>query len=112
MKARRAFRGGLGGMKGERRLLDLLAQRSARIGCLRDFLQRQLAAFVIQFLESVEAVATIAEHFAGLAHVAELLGKLQQATNPAFTPVSRVDVTQLWRDKLSGASLQAANCRI
>ena len=23
---------------------------------------------------------------------------------PAFAPVSRVDVTQLWRDKLSGAS--------
>src|SRR6202022_3315060 len=44
-----------------------------------DLLQRQLAAFVIEFLEAVEAVAAIAEHLAGLAHIAELPGELQQA---------------------------------
>jgi hypothetical protein len=42
-----------------------------------DFLQGELAAFVIELLESVEAVAAIAEHLASLAHIAELLGKLQ-----------------------------------
>ncbi len=42
-----------------------------------DLLQRQLAAFVIEFLEAVEAVAAIAEHLAGLAHIAELPGELE-----------------------------------
>src|ERR1700731_1354183 len=42
-----------------------------------DLLQRQLAAFVIEFLEAVEAVAAIAEHLAGLAHIAKLPGELQ-----------------------------------
>jgi hypothetical protein len=69
------------------RLLDLFAHKGvAEVSqdrlLARDFLQRQLAAFVIQFLEPVEAVAAIVEQFAGLAPVAELLGKLQQATNP------------------------------
>ena len=44
-----------------------------------DFLQRQLAAFLVELLEPVEAVAGIAEHFAGLAHIAKLFDKLQQA---------------------------------
>src|SRR6266487_4027024 len=43
-----------------------------------DLLQRQLAAFVVEFLEPVEAVAAVAHHLAGLADVAKLLGKLQQ----------------------------------
>src|SRR5258707_853544 len=43
-----------------------------------DLLQRQLAAFVIEFLKAVEAVAAIAHHLAGLADIAELLGELQE----------------------------------
>jgi hypothetical protein len=34
--------------------------------------------FVVHLLEPVEAVAAVAQHLAGLRHVAELLGKLQQ----------------------------------
>src|ERR1700732_356897 len=41
-----------------------------------DLLQRQLAAFVIEFLEAVEAVAAVTHHLAGLADIAELPGKL------------------------------------
>jgi hypothetical protein len=37
------------------------------------------AALVVQLLEPVEAVAAVAHHFAGLADIAELFGKLQQA---------------------------------
>ena len=44
-----------------------------------DLLQRQLAAFVVELLEAVEAVAAVAHHLAGLADIAELLGKLQQS---------------------------------
>src|SRR5437762_11446734 len=43
-----------------------------------DLLQRQLAAFVVQLLEPVEAVTAVAHHLAGLADIAELLGQLQQ----------------------------------
>src|SRR6266550_2837693 len=43
-----------------------------------DLLQRQLAAFVVKLLEAIEAVAAIAHHLAGLAHIAKLLGKLQE----------------------------------
>ena len=43
-----------------------------------DLFQRQLAAFVIEFLKAVEAVAAIAHHLAGLADIAELLGELQE----------------------------------
>ena len=43
-----------------------------------DLLQRQLAAFVVQLLEPVEAVAAVPHHLAGLADVAELLGQFQQ----------------------------------
>src|SRR5918993_2599901 len=43
-----------------------------------DLLQRQLAAFVIEFLEAVEAIAAVTHHLAGLADIAELLGKLEQ----------------------------------
>ena len=44
-----------------------------------DLLQSQLAAFVIEFLEAVEAVAAVAHHRASLADIAELFGKLQQS---------------------------------
>jgi hypothetical protein len=44
-----------------------------------DFLQRQLAALVVKFLEAVEAVAAVTHHLAGLADIAELLGELQQS---------------------------------
>ena len=44
----------------------------------RQLLQRQFAAGVIKLLETIETVAAIAHHFAGLADVAELLGQLQQ----------------------------------
>src|SRR5207302_10572584 len=43
-----------------------------------DLLQRQLAAFVVQLLEPIEAVPAITHHLAGLAHVAHLLGQFQQ----------------------------------
>src|SRR5204863_8797007 len=44
-----------------------------------DLLQRQLAAFVVELLEPVKAVPAITHHLAGLAHIAELLGQLQQS---------------------------------
>src|SRR5215470_4255207 len=44
-----------------------------------NFLQRQFATFIVQILETVKAVAAVAHHLAGLADIAELLGKLQQA---------------------------------
>ena len=40
---------------------------------------RQLAALVVEFLEPLEAVPAIAEHFARLADIAELFGQFQQA---------------------------------
>ena len=43
-----------------------------------DLLQGQLATFVVQLLEPIEAVAAVAHHLAGLADVAELLGQFQQ----------------------------------
>src|SRR5262249_20475334 len=43
-----------------------------------DLLQCQLAAFVVQLLEAVGAVAAIAHHLAGLADIAELLGQFQE----------------------------------
>src|SRR6516225_11590362 len=43
-----------------------------------DLLQCQLAAFVVQLLEAVEAVASVAHHLAGLADIAELLGQFQE----------------------------------
>src|SRR5215469_13587516 len=36
------------------------------------------AAFVVKLLETVEAVAAVAHHFAGLADITELLGQLEQ----------------------------------
>src|SRR6202023_745766 len=39
-------------------------------------LQRQLAAFVIEFLEAVEGVARVTHHLAGLADILELLCQL------------------------------------
>src|ERR1700757_2190024 len=44
-----------------------------------DLLQRQLAAFLVKLLKAVKAVSRITHHLAGLANIAELLGKLQQA---------------------------------
>ena len=55
------------------------AVRFFRIGLRRLIsCKRQLAAFVVQLLEPVEAVAAVAHHLAGLADIAELLGQLQQ----------------------------------
>jgi hypothetical protein len=45
-----------------------------------DLLQRQLAAFVIEFLETVEAVAAVTHHLAGLADIAEPLGEPRSPT--------------------------------
>src|SRR5581483_6423086 len=43
-----------------------------------DLLQRQLAAFVVQFLETIKAIARIAHYFAGFRNAAEHLGQVQQ----------------------------------
>src|SRR6202030_4448693 len=43
-----------------------------------DLLQRQLTAFVVKLLEAVEPVTAVTHHLAGLADIAELLGKLQE----------------------------------
>ena len=43
-----------------------------------NLLQRQFAAFVVQLLEPVEAVAAVAHHLTRLAHIAELPGQFQQ----------------------------------
>src|ERR1700758_2433317 len=43
-----------------------------------DLLQRQLTTVVVEFLEPVKAVAAVAHDLAGLADVAELLGKFKQ----------------------------------
>src|SRR3954452_6450187 len=45
----------------------------------RQLLERQLASGLVEILEAIEAVARVAHHLAGLAHVAELPGELQQA---------------------------------
>ena len=61
-------------------ILDLLRHPVLQYRLLAaDLLQRQLAAFVVELLEPVEAVAAVAHHLAGLADVAQLLGKLQQS---------------------------------
>src|SRR5437773_5993099 len=61
-------------------ILDLLRHPVLQYWLLAaDLLQRQLAAFVVELLEPVEAVAAVAHHLAGLADVAELLGELQQS---------------------------------
>ena len=39
-----------------------------------DLLECQFTAFVVQLPEPVKAVSAISHHFAGLAHIAELLG--------------------------------------
>ena len=60
-------------------LLDLLGHPILQHRLLAaDLLQRQLAALIVQLFETVEAVAAIPHHLAGLADIAELLGKLQQ----------------------------------
>src|SRR6516164_4572576 len=61
-------------------ILDLLRHAVLQYRLLAaDFLQGQFAALVVELLEPVEAVAAVAHHLAGLADIAELLGKLQQA---------------------------------
>src|SRR5215207_9235736 len=45
----------------------------------RQLLKRQLASGLVEILEAIEAVARVAHHLAGLAHVAELPSELQQA---------------------------------
>jgi hypothetical protein len=70
------------------RLLDRhLDHRLFDLGCgavvqdrllAADLLQRQFAAFIVQLLEPVEAVAAVPHHLAGLAHIAELLRQLEQ----------------------------------
>ena len=45
----------------------------------RYLLQREFAAFVVELLEAVKAVARVAHHLAGLADIAELLGQFEQA---------------------------------
>src|SRR5436190_17111352 len=42
-----------------------------------ELLQRKLPAHVVELFEAIEAIATVAHNLARLAHVAELLGKLQ-----------------------------------
>src|SRR6185312_432826 len=44
-----------------------------------EFLQGDLAAFVVQLLKAIEAVPAVAHDLASLGHVAELLGKLEEA---------------------------------
>ena len=44
-----------------------------------NLLQRQLAAFLVELLEAIEAVAAVAHYPAGLAHIPQLLGQLQHA---------------------------------
>jgi hypothetical protein len=46
---------------------------------VRNLPQRSLAASIVQFLESVEAVARVTHHATGLADVAELPGQLKYA---------------------------------
>jgi hypothetical protein len=48
-----------------------------------DALERQLAPFVVEVLEPIEAVAGIAHHLAGLADVADLLGEFEQPDSGA-----------------------------
>ena len=67
----------------DRRIGPVLEDRLAP----REFLQRQLAAFVVELLEPIEAVPAIAHHLAGLGDpgsspgqaIAELLGQLEHA---------------------------------
>jgi hypothetical protein len=61
-----------------------------------DLLQRQLAAFVIQFLEPVEVVATISYHPAGLADIAQLLGR-----SGRISIMARGDSLKLKPDRLA-----------
>jgi hypothetical protein len=50
-----------------------------RVPLAADLLQCQLAAFVVELVEEVKAVAALTHDLAGLADVAELLGKVQQS---------------------------------
>jgi hypothetical protein len=58
-----------------------------------DLLQRELTALIVQLLEPIEAVAAVAHQLAGLADIAELLGKLQQSDfgSPVMVSSNRRD---------------------
>ena len=69
-------------LDGERNdgVFDLLRHAILQHGLLAaDLLQSKVPAFVVKLLEAIEAVAAIAHHLAGLTHIAELFGKLQQS---------------------------------
>jgi hypothetical protein len=70
----------------------------------RQFLQRQLAAGVIEFLEAIKAVAAIAHHFAGLADIAQLPGELQK---PDF---GADDFLVLGHDRCPSQDAEAGRC--
>jgi hypothetical protein len=71
---------GCSNRKGNNGVFDILRHSVLQHRLLAaDLLQCQLAAFVVEFFEAVEAVAAVAHHLTGLAHTAELLGKLQQS---------------------------------
>jgi hypothetical protein len=60
-------------------VFDLLRHTVLRHRLLAaDLLQSEFAALLVELLEAVEAVAAVTPHLAGLAHIAELLGQLQQ----------------------------------
>src|SRR5580700_3778956 len=62
-------------------IFDLLCDAILQYRLLAaDLLQRQLAAFVIEFLKAVEAVAAIAHHLAGLADMPSCLASSRSPT--------------------------------
>src|SRR3954468_20473403 len=62
-----------------------------------EFLQGEFAAAVVELLEAVETVARVAQPLAGLAHVAELLGQLQQAELGADDLLLPAPAGRAWR---------------
>src|SRR5439155_4440404 len=72
--------GGLIDRQSDHRLFDLnrRAVLQHRLTAA-DLLQCQLAAFIVELLEAIEAVAAVPHHLASLADIAELLGELQQS---------------------------------
>ncbi len=72
--------GGLLDGDGEHGLLDLGGDAVLEDGLATgEFREGEFAAFVVEFLEAIEAVARIAHDFAGLGDIAELLGQFEQA---------------------------------
>jgi len=58
--------------------LDLRQRAVGQRLLVRQLLQRRPAARVVECLEAFKAVARVAHHLAGLAHIAELLGELPE----------------------------------